>query len=127
MIFQIMMLSLILSVYGFKMNRVRRTFLMSSRSFQGSDPERFKVDNRVLGQVVGATAGFVLRGGSGAFCLDWRPSIGSVTDDEYAVLSLGSYGLKETSATLNKPKKPLILYDLFTCPFCKKTREALGK
>ena len=71
MIFQIMMLSLILSVYGFKMNRVRRTFLMSSRSFQGSDPERFKVDNRVLGQVVGATAGFVLRGGSGAFCFEY--------------------------------------------------------
>ena len=38
----------------------------------------------------------------------------------------GGYAIKETADTFNKPNKPLILYDLYSCPFCKKTREALN-
>ena len=60
--------------------------------------------------------------------MNWQASISKINDDkEYAVLNLpGGYAIKETAGSFDKPNKPLILYDLYSCPFCKKTREALN-
>eukprot|EP01025_Chloroclados_australasicus_P022394 TRINITY_DN2310_c1_g1_i1.p1 TRINITY_DN2310_c1_g1~~TRINITY_DN2310_c1_g1_i1.p1 ORF type:complete len:402 (-),score=48.34 TRINITY_DN2310_c1_g1_i1:90-1295(-) len=81
-----------------------------------------------FGAVAGATAGVVLRGGSGAAVAGFVAGDEERDDDISTATVAGNLQLSDTGAVSSfpRPEKTLILYEFDPCPFSKKVRELIA-
>lgn len=111
----------------------------SRSSYQKNSPERFALRQENTLQIFLASPALLFRLGSGAFVNDYSlkfvkseksdksTSLFNFEDNNYRVLSVAGYDLKESRAEprSKRPVKNLELYEFEGCPFCKKVREAV--
>lgn len=100
----------------------------NNSKYQVTKPARFYVAPSKLVDIATSGLQFLLRGGTGAFVdgykVAWTKD--ETSSDEYSILRAFGYMIKETSSKwVNRPKKPIVLYEFEACPYCKRVREAV--
>lgn len=100
--------------------------IMSMKLKYEGNPRKFYVAQNNLGNIVGSSAQFALRLGSGAFVNGYKVKVGKSIDESYSVLRLGGLQIFESGNIPQKPEsqKPIEIYEFEGCPFCRKVREA---
>ncbi|KAG1675258.1 hypothetical protein FOA52_016289 [Chlamydomonas sp. UWO 241] len=93
----------------------------------GPEPQKFSVQDGMMGDVIGAAMAPLLRGGVGVFNMGYKVAL-AADDDKYAVLRTNGQKVLETSdvGSFPRPVLPLELYEYEGCPFCKKVRECFS-
>lgn len=132
-IYALLLLACIQMISSLKSMKFRNSFntkhyaskkLKLPDDFKIPEPKPLSVaDGNYAGAISGALAAIV-RLGSGIFVLGWKPLSSEKASNNWP----GTLGLlRDTSSVLstcNRPKKPIIIYEYESSPFCRKVREA---
>ncbi|XP_039143958.1 uncharacterized protein LOC120281096 [Dioscorea cayenensis subsp. rotundata] len=96
--------------------------------FKPLEPKPFTVGEGQILDIITASLALSLRFGSGTFVLGYSSSIvfpDEIGPDEYA-LDVQGKKVKETCKLGPRPEKPIVIGEMFSCPFCRKVREMVS-
>ncbi|XP_057999626.1 uncharacterized protein LOC110645979 isoform X2 [Hevea brasiliensis] len=97
-------------------------------NFKPLEPKPFTVKEGKILYILGASLALFFRLGTGVFVSGYSVSFVSeneIPPNQYA-LEVAGYKVKETSKVGPRREKPIEIYDLESCPFCRKVREIVA-